>query len=150
MSARAATCPFSWSAHERLAELRGQVSDGRIDPVWWPSSGQPLRTDRVLTLLADVPSIDQHVVCHGDSCAPNTLLSDAGSWSAHVDLGDLGVADRRADLAIATWSADLNYGAGWGRPLPEAYGIAPDAERIRYYRLLGRCYEASRRESYTS
>jgi len=67
------------------------------------------------------------------------LLTDDGRWSAHVDLGDLGVADRWADLAIATWSADLNYGPGWQRQLLEAYGIAPDPDRIAYYRLLGRC-----------
>ena len=67
---------------------------------------------------------------------PHTLIADSGRWSGHVDLGDLGVADRRADLAIATWSAGWNYGPGWERLLLDAYGIKPDAERIRYYRLL--------------
>jgi hypothetical protein len=60
-------------------------------------------------------------------------------WSGHVDLGALGAADRWADLAIATWNARLNYGPGWDGPLLDAYGIAPDTERTRYYRLLGRC-----------
>ena len=59
-----------------------------------------------------------------------------GRWSGHVDLGDLGVADRWADLAIATWSTGWNYGPGWERLLLDAYGIKPGAERIRYYRLL--------------
>jgi kanamycin kinase len=79
------------------------------------------------------------VVCHGDSCAPNTLLTDDGCWSGHVDLGDLGIADRWADLAIATWSVGVNYGPGWEDQLLDAYGIQPDAERTKYYRLLGRC-----------
>ena len=56
-----------------------------------------------------------------------------GSW---VDLGDLGVADRWADLAIATWSTEWNYGPGWEQLLLDAYGIKPDAQRTRYYRLL--------------
>jgi len=46
------------------------------------------------------------------------------------------VADRWADLAIATWSAEWNYGPGWERPLLDAYGIRPDPDRTRYYRLL--------------
>jgi hypothetical protein len=40
------------------------------------------------------------------------------------------------DLAIATWSTTWNYGPGWEIPLLDAYGIAPDPERTRYYRLL--------------
>jgi len=65
---------------------------------------------------------------------------DDGRWSAHVDLGDLGLADRWADLAIATWNVTLNYGPGWESLLLDAYGVAADAARIEYYRLLGRCY----------
>jgi len=44
--------------------------------------------------------------------------------------------DRWADLAIATWSAGWNYGPGWERPLLDAYGVPPDPDRTRYYRLL--------------
>jgi hypothetical protein len=45
-----------------------------------------------------------------DSCAPHTLLDDSGRRSGHVDLGTLGIAHRRADLVIATWSTQWNYG----------------------------------------
>jgi kanamycin kinase len=76
------------------------------------------------------------VVCHGDACVPNTLLHDDGTFAAHVDLGSLGVADRWADLAVAAWSTKWNYGPGYDRALYDAYGIAPDPERISYYRLL--------------
>ena len=34
------------------------------------------------------------MVCHGDACAPNTLLYPDGRWSGHVDFGLLGIADR--------------------------------------------------------
>lgn len=91
---------------------------------------------RALAALAEPPPIDRVVVCHGDTCAPNTLLDDAGRFAGHVDLGALGVADRWADLAIATWSTRWNYGPGWERALLDAYGIAPDDDRTRYYRLL--------------
>ena len=76
------------------------------------------------------------MVCHGDACAPNTLIGDDGRWSGHVDLGALGVGDRWADIAIATWSTQWNYGPGWERALLDAYGIEPDPERTAWYRLL--------------
>ena len=76
------------------------------------------------------------MVCHGDACAPNTLIGDDGRWSSHVDLGALGVGDRWADIAIATWSTQWNYGPGWERALLDAYGIEPDPERTAWYRLL--------------
>jgi len=41
-----------------------------------------------------------------------------------------------ADLAVATWSAEWNYGPGWERLLLDAYGTRPDPERTRYCRLL--------------
>jgi kanamycin kinase len=108
---------------------------------------------------ADAPQPDRLVVCHGDACAPNTLISDIGSCAGHVDLADLGVADRWSDLAVATMSLAWNYPSGGqersdrgrysggqersdrGRysvqedVLFEAYGVTPDRERIAYYRL---------------
>ena len=82
------------------------------------------------------PAIDRLVVCHGDACAPNTLLHDDGAFAEHVDLGSLGVADRWADLAVAAWSAEWNYGRGYDDMVYDAYGIAQDPDRIAYYRLL--------------
>jgi aminoglycoside phosphotransferase len=40
------------------------------------------------------------------------------------------------DLAVATWSVDWNYGPQWESLLLSAYGIDPDPDRTRYYRLL--------------
>ena len=103
-------CPFDWSAASRMATAGIQFDDP--------------------------PSIDRLVVCHGDACAPNTLLDSAGGFAAHVDFGLLGVADRWADLAVASWSTEWNYGRGFTDILYDAYGIEPDAERIDYYRRL--------------
>ena len=75
------------------------------------------------------PPIDRLGVCHGDACAPNTLIDDQGSWTGHVDIGELGVADRWADLAIATWSTEWNYGPSWDGELLHAYGIERDPVR---------------------
>lgn len=129
-------CPFSWSAADRLADARSRAANGFIDPARWHPCHRHLSANDALDILADIPEVDQLVVCHGDACAPNTLLNADGVCSGHVDLGALGIADRWADLAIATWSTEWNYGPGWENLLLDAYGVAPDDERIRYYRLL--------------
>ncbi|MFF2486575.1 phosphotransferase [Microbacterium sp. NPDC058062] len=110
-------CPFDWGVPERIANARG-------------------RGIRVPDEFRDAPPIDRLVVCHGDACCPNTLIGDDGRWSGHVDLGALGVADRWADIAVASMSTAWNYGEGWEDALIEAYGIEPDRERLSYYREL--------------
>jgi kanamycin kinase len=132
----AGRCPFSWSAGDRLAEVGIRVRAGLLDPARWHPEHRPLGVSAALALLAEPPPPDLLVVCHGDACAPNTLIGDDGRFSGHVDLGDLGRADRWADLAVATWSATWNYGPGWDTRLLDAYGVAPDPDRTRYYRLL--------------
>lgn len=127
-------CPFDWSAPARVAEAHRHANARRPDG--WSPEHADLPVTEVLARLDDVPDVDQLVVCHGDACAPNTLVDDDGAWSGHVDLGSLGVADRWADLAVAAWSTGWNYGPGWERPLLDAYGVDPDLERMAYYRLL--------------
>jgi kanamycin kinase len=89
--------------------------------------------------------IDRLVVCHGDACAPNTLIDDDGRPGAHVDLGDLGIADRWADLAVATLSLSWNYDGTWEGELLDAYGVEPDATRIEYFRALWNAGDISSR-----
>jgi len=107
--------PFDWSAASRLSALT------------------PARRARV----GEPPPVDQQVVCHGDACAPNTLIDDDGTWVGHVEFGSLGVADRWADLAVATPSLGWNYpGRVWDAEFFAAYGVEPDPVRIDYYRRL--------------
>jgi aminoglycoside phosphotransferase len=130
------SCPFSWSAPSRVDDARRRAGLRALDPGVWHRDHSHLSVEQALQLVADPPPIDRLVVCHGDACAPNTLIDDEGRWSGHVDLGALGVADRWADLAIATWSTEWNFGPGWEDPLLDAYGADPDRERTHYYRLL--------------
>jgi kanamycin kinase len=107
----------------------------RVDdfPAEWTTEGW---VGRQPANLGPRPPIDGPVLVHGDACAPNTLISDEGAWTGHVDLGDLAVGDRWADLAIASLSLDWNFGDGHQQELFDAYGIEPDPERIAYYRAL--------------
>lgn len=82
------------------------------------------------------PAIDKLVVCHGDACSPNTLLDANGEPLGHVDLGSMGVADRWADLAVASMSLDWNYEPANERAFFMAYGIERDDARVEYYRWL--------------
>jgi kanamycin kinase len=132
-----ADCPCDWSAERRLARARAAAAAGRRDPAAFHPDHRRFRTvEDALAALADVPPVDRLVVCQGDACAPNTLIGEDGECTGHVDLGALGVADRWADLAVATWSTTWNYGPGWEEPLLEAYGVEPDPARTAYYRLL--------------
>jgi aminoglycoside phosphotransferase len=122
-SLQAPRCPFSWSLEERRGRARAAAAA-------MGTSAADL--DR----LDDSPEPDVTVVCHGDACAPNTLLDANGAFAGHVDLGTLGAADRWADLAVAAWSTEWNYGPGWEGELLAAYGVQPDPDRQAYYRLL--------------
>lgn len=120
-------CPWTWSVGDRIAVAEARAAAGH------PSDGWSVEAR---ARLVDAPDHDRLVVCHGDACAPNTLLADDGSWAGHVDLGALGVADRWADLSIATYSLGWNYGPGYDHLVYEAYGVEEDAYRVAYYRLL--------------
>lgn len=130
-----ATCPWTWTPADRLARSRA-AGGPLLRPSRWHDDHRHLDDETALAILADPPPHDRTVVCHGDACAPNTLIDEDGTWSGHVDLGRLGIADRWADLAVATWAARWNYGPGWEGELLAAYGVADDDERTRYYRLL--------------
>lgn len=82
------------------------------------------------------PELTDPVVVHGDACAPNTLIGPDGRWAGHVDLGDLTIGDRWADLAIAAMSLGWNYGPGHQPAFYRSYGIDPDEPRIAYFRRL--------------
>ncbi len=138
-----------WLASERMPGLRNAIARG-TDPV--AAARGIARGLRALHALpvedcpfewraesrggVDVPPLEQIVVCHGDACAPNTLLDASGSFAALVDLGALGLADRWADLAVASMSLEWNFDEDLQDEFFAAYGVEPDAERIRYYRDL--------------
>ncbi|GGF39630.1 aminoglycoside phosphotransferase APH(3') [Microbacterium sorbitolivorans] len=107
-------CPWTWSVADRLA----RVAD-------------PSARERLVD-----PGVSKLVVCHGDACAPNTLLGSDGRATAHVDLGALGVADLWADLAVLAMSVTWNFGAGLENEVYAGYGIDPDPVRIAFYREL--------------
>ncbi|WP_203886025.1 aminoglycoside 3'-phosphotransferase [Planotetraspora kaengkrachanensis] len=128
-------CPFDWSVDRRIARADERIAAGQGPADRFPEH-RHLDLSDARARIGAPPDVDLLVVCHGDACVPNTLVHDDGRFSAHVDLGSLGVADRWADLAVAAWSTEWNYGPGYDGIVYDAYGVAPDRERIAYYRLL--------------
>ena len=115
-----ADCRWTWSVEDRLAF-------------------RPLpRAD----VLAHHPPLDL-VVCHGDACNPNFMFDDDLRCTGYVDLGQLGVGDRWADIAAATRSLGWNVGPGYGPVFLEAYGIEPDEAKLAYYQDLWAAEEES-------
>lgn len=131
-------CPFDFGLERALALARDRLRANLIDPVrdFHPEFAHLSAAAAVRHLEEARPASEDRVVCHGDYCPPNVLLSPAWAVSGFVDLGELGVADRWWDLAVATWSTTWNLGPGFEEVFLEAYGIERDEERIAYYRLL--------------
>ncbi|BDX29758.1 putative phosphotransferase [Mycobacterium antarcticum] len=82
----------------------------------------------------DAPPADLLVVCHGAALAPNTIVADDAQCSGTIHLAYLGVADRWADLAIATSSIEAHFGPGFDAEFYDEYEIDSDDDRVDYYR----------------
>jgi kanamycin kinase len=121
------TCPFVRTAETRVAALTAAPGTATTSAV-----------------LGTPPPVDRSVVCHGDATVPNTLVDRVGRFVAHVDVGDLGVADRWSDIAVTTRSVTRRYGPGLEPLVLAAYGVAPDRERTAYYRALWDAEESVR------
>jgi kanamycin kinase len=129
-------CPFRFDVERALAHVGRRVALDDIDAAGFHAEHAHLTPGAALTeLQATAPAEEDLVVCHGDYCPPNVLLV-SGRVTGYLDLGELGVADRWCDVAVGGWSTCWNFGDELEPLFYEGYGIAPDPERIRFYRLL--------------
>jgi kanamycin kinase len=129
-------CPFRFDIARALDHVRRRLGSGLIGAADLHEEHAHLTPDAaVAELEAMTPDHEDLVVCHGDYCPPNVLLS-GGRVTGYVDLGELGVADRWWDVAVGAWSVGWNFGVGLEPLFYESYGVAPDPDRIRFYRLL--------------
>jgi kanamycin kinase len=132
----AADCPFPNGIDRAIAQARRRVREGLIGPDDLHAEFQHLsHADAVAELDRLRPAAEDLVVCHGDYCLPNVMIS-AGAVTGFVDLGELCVADRWRDLAVATWSVTWNLGPGWEDLFLASYGIERDDGAQTFYRLL--------------
>ena len=130
-------CPFDFGLDAALALAARRLEEGRIVPArdFHPEHAHLSAEEAVRMLERTRPPAEDPVVCHGDYCAPNILIED-GAPVGFVDLGELGVADRWWDLAVATWSVTWNFGDGLEEVFLEEYGVELDPARLAFYRLI--------------
>jgi kanamycin kinase len=132
-----AQCPFEFRLDTALDHVHRRVAAGLVDPTEaFNDDHRHLDVGHALAALERLrPAAEDLVVCHGDYCPPNILLTNEQAVG-YVDLGELGVADRWRDVAIGTWSTTWNYGPGLEELFLTAYGAPPDPDRQAFYRLL--------------
>jgi kanamycin kinase len=132
-----AGCPFDFRLDAALELAARRVHGGDVVPErdFHPEHLCLTASEALQRLERTRPATEDLVVCHGDYCFPNVLIS-GGEATGFLDLGELGVADRWWDLAVATWSTVWNVGAEFEAGFLRTYGIEPDPDRIAYYRLL--------------
>ena len=135
-------CPFDYRMKRALDQIRQHAHEYpgdaqfKVEGEELGITTESLSFDEAMRELeSNIPDEDL-VVCHGDYCFPNVMFDSETEVTGYIDLGSVGIADRWWDLAIGTWSTTWNLGPGWERTLLDGYGIAPDKDRIRYYRLL--------------
>ncbi len=132
-----ATCPFDFRLGAALRHVRKRLEAGLIDQQrdFHVEFSHLTPVEAVQLLESACPGFEDLVVCHGDYCLPNILIEDERA-TGYVDLGELGVADRWWDLAVATWSLTWNLGPGFEDLFLAEYGVPMDVERMTFYRLL--------------
>ena len=129
-------CPFDFTLDVALEHVARRVHSGREMHDDLHEDFKHMTPLEVLDELQRTrPSSEDVVVCHGDYCFPNMLLTD-GAVTGYLDLGELGLADRWWDIAVGAWSVTWNVDPKWESVFYQAYGVEPDPARIRYYRLL--------------
>ncbi len=130
------TCPYRLTVEDAIAAVRRRVGDGAAEHADLHAEYSHLSLGEAIAIIEDLaPNSEDLVVCHGDYCFPNVLIED-GDVTAFLDLGELNVADRWWDLAVASWSTEWNIGPGWERPFLDAYGVEPDQRRMTFWRLV--------------
>ena len=77
-------CPFSSMAQDRVAAAQRAAAAGRLGTSDWAPEHRELGIEGAITRAQNIPSADKLVVCHGDACAPNTLIAGNGRWSGHA------------------------------------------------------------------
>jgi kanamycin kinase len=129
-------CPFRFTFDGALATVRRRVAEGRATHDDLHPEFSHLSIEDAVSLLVELKPADEDlVVCHGDYCFPNVLV-EGDEVTAYLDLGELAVADRWWDLAVASWSTTWNVGTGYQQLFLDSYGIDPDPRRITFFRLL--------------
>jgi kanamycin kinase len=117
-------CPYKLTLETRIAQARARTKIAN------------LRLE-LEALLEHAPEHEDLVLCHGDPCVPNVLLTDDLDISGWIDLGRAGVMDRHWDLALIVGSLEVDLNPqfnGWSERFLKAYGLEViNRETLEFY-----------------
>jgi aminoglycoside phosphotransferase len=117
-------CPYQLTLETRIAQARARTKN----------AGLKLELE---ALLEHAPKTEDLVLCHGDPCVPNVLLTDGLEISGWIDLGRAGVMDRHWDLALIVGSLEMDLNPqfnGWSECFLETYGLdVVNRETLEFY-----------------
>lgn len=129
-------CPFDLRVDSVIEIVRERISKNLVDTSDFDEERQGRTAEDIFRELIETkPSSEDLVFTHGDYCVPNVILKD-GKLNGFVDLGNAGIADKYQDIALLMRSVKDNFGEEYEEKVFEIYGIEPDWEKIRFYKLL--------------
>jgi aminoglycoside phosphotransferase len=129
-------CPFDERNDHKIGLAAKLVENKLVDEDDFDEINQGKTAESLFReLVAAKPAFEDLVFTHGDYCLPNVILENR-RLSGFVDWGNAGIADRYQDLALLTRSVIYNFGAEYEEIVFKIYGIEPDREKIRFFRLL--------------
>ena len=129
-------CPFDARLEYKIEMARERMLNGLVEEADFDEERQGRATEDLFQeLIATAPTAEDLVFTHGDYCLPNVILEN-GKLSGFVDWSSAGIADKYQDIALLTRSVRYNFGKELEESVFEIYGIEPDWEKVRFYRLL--------------
>lgn len=133
-------CPFNTILADELAEAERRIREQVLDRDAFLAHAENRTPETVLASLHErVTLIDDEVFTHGDFCLPNILITD---WNiaGYIDWAIAGLADRHRDLMCIVDTVEHNLGESWVPVFFEAYGVAVNWDKIRFYQDLDLFY----------
>jgi aminoglycoside phosphotransferase len=129
-------CPFNTTLDDKIETARERMTKNLVEEEDFDEERLGRTPQDVFQeMLAAKPTSEDLVFTHGDYCIPNVILENR-RISGFIDWAEARVADRFQDLALLSRSVKDNFGAEYEEKVFEIYGIAPDREKIHFYRLL--------------
>lgn len=129
----AADCPVKDRTADYLQTLKTNYEAGMFDPSYCCEEYRKKSAKEVFEIAERGKDfLCRDTLIHGDYCLPNIILND-WNFSAFIDLGNGGIADRHIDLYWVIWTLEFNLKTNrYASRFIDAYGRDKiDIEKIK-------------------
>lgn len=132
-------CPFTWTVDEQIAYARRVVEKDDLQREFLDAEFADRPAQELFDeLVSCAPETSDPVIVHGDAYNDNILVHpQTGDLAAYIDVGNLSIADRYTDLAMAYDDVIDGFGEDGWRQFLQCYGLdAVDEQKLRFYQLF--------------